>query len=112
MIEGMRNAVTQGMARHINSAEYEICGKTGTAENEGKDHSVFIGFAPKTNPRIAVAVFVENGGWGADLAAPLGALMIEQAMNGKLSGRSELKAEQWEDMDVIPTEYDYDYEDE
>ena len=56
--------------------------------------------------------FVENGGWGADLAAPLGALMIEQAMNGKLSGRSELKAEQWEDMDVIPTEYDYDYEDE
>lgn len=112
VIEGMRNAVTQGTARHINSAEYEICGKTGTAENEGKGHSVFIGFAPKTNPRIAVAVFVENGGWGADLAAPLGALMIEQAMNGKLSGRSELKAEQWEDMDVIPTEYDYDYEDE
>ena len=107
VVEGMRNAVTQGTARHINSKEYEICGKTGTAENSGKDHSVFIGFAPKANPRIAVAVYVENGGWGADLAAPLGALMIEQALNGELSGRSEDKAQQWESLDVIPSEYDY-----
>lgn len=107
VVEGMRNAVTQGTARHINSAEYEICGKTGTAENSGRDHSVFIGFAPKENPRIAVAVYVENGGWGADLAAPLGALMIEQALKGELSGRSETKAEHFESLDVVPSEYDY-----
>ena len=62
----------------------EICGKTGTAENpHGQDHSVFVAFAPKDNPKIAIAVFVENGYWGARWAGPIATLMIEKYLNGK-----------------------------
>ena len=60
-----------------------ICGKTGTAENpHGEDHSIFIAFAPKENPEIAIAVYVENGGWGSTWAAPIATLMIEQYLKG------------------------------
>ncbi len=60
----------------------EICGKTGTAQNpHGKNHSIFIAFAPKDNPRIAVAVVVENAGFGATYAAPIATLMIEKYIN-------------------------------
>ena len=60
-----------------------ICGKTGTAENpHGEDHSIFIAFAPKENPKIAIAVYVENGGWGSTWAAPIATLMIEQYLKG------------------------------
>ena len=59
-----------------------VCGKTGTAQNpHGEDHSIFIGFAPKDNPKIALAVFVENGGWGSTWAVPIGSLMIEKYLN-------------------------------
>jgi penicillin-binding protein 2 len=59
-----------------------ICGKTGTAQNpHGKDHSLFIAFAPRDNPKIAIAVIVENGGYGATWAAPMATLMIEQYLN-------------------------------
>jgi penicillin-binding protein 2 len=62
----------------------EICGKTGTAENpHGQDHSIFIAFAPKDNPKIAIAVFVENGYWGSRWAGPIATLMIEKYLNGK-----------------------------
>lgn len=61
----------------------EICGKTGTAENpHGQDHSIFIAFAPKDNPKIAIAVFVENGYWGSRWAGPIATLMIEKYLNG------------------------------
>jgi penicillin-binding protein 2 len=61
----------------------EICGKTGTAENpHGQDHSIFIAFAPKDNPKIALAVFVENGYWGSRWAGPIATLMIEKYLNG------------------------------
>ena len=64
----------------------EICGKTGTAENpHGQDHSIFIAFAPKDNPQIAIAVFVENGYWGSRWAGPIATLMIEKYLNGKTS---------------------------
>lgn len=106
VVKGMRCAVTEGTGKKARVADYEVCGKTGTAENQGKDHSVFIGFAPKNNPLIAVAVYIENGGWGADLAAPIGGLIIEQALNGELSDYSEEKAVHWEETDVIPTEYE------
>ena len=57
----------------------EICGKTGTAQNpHGEDHSIFIAFAPRENPKIAICVIVENGGFGADYAAPIANLMIER----------------------------------
>ena len=59
-----------------------VCGKTGTAQNpHGEDHSIFIGFAPKDNPKIALAVYVENGGWGSTWAVPIASLMIEKYLN-------------------------------
>ena len=72
---------------------FEACGKTGTAQNHGRDHSAFMGFAPMKNPKIAIAVYVENGGWGADFGVPIGGLMMEQYIMGKLSPSSEKQAE-------------------
>lgn len=101
-IQGMRAAVVSGTCSAINRAAYKICGKTGTAENEGADHSLFIGFAPMENPRIAVAVMVENGGFGADMAAPVASLIIEQALTGKLREFSEYQVACWESETVVP----------
>lgn len=99
VIEGMRLAVEKGTATSIKSS-YPICGKTGTIENPGEDHSAFIAFAPMNNPRIAVAVYVEHGGFGADLAAPMAGLVIEAYLNGKLSTASEGKAKRIEEKKV------------
>ena len=77
-----------------------VCGKTGTAENRGKDHSVFMGFAPMDNPRIAIAVYVENGGFGAVFGVPIGALMMEQYLNGRLSEESEAKAKAFSERSI------------
>ena len=83
--EGMRMAVLGGTCRTANIPGIEVCGKTGTAQNpHGKDHSVFMGFAPYHNPKIAIAVFVENAGFGATFGVPIGALMIEKYLNGKI----------------------------
>ncbi len=92
VVEGMRKAVIGGTCRTANTSMYEVCGKTGTAQNRGKDHSAFMGFAPKDNPKIAIAVYVENGGFGADFGVPIGGLMIEQYLHGKLSAGSESRA--------------------
>ena len=92
VVNGMRAAVTGGTCRGANLPGWEVCGKTGTAQNRGKDHSAFMGFAPKDNPRIAVSVYVENGGWGATYGVPIGALIMEKYLNGKLSPESDLKA--------------------
>ncbi len=92
VIEGMFNAFEKGTARGSRVRGIEICGKTGTAENftsvngekvQFEDHSVFIAFAPKDNPKIAIAVFVENGYWGARWAGPIATLMIEKYLNGE-----------------------------
>ena len=88
----MRAAVTGGTCRAANLPGLDVCGKTGTAQNRGKDHSAFMGFAPMDNPKIAVSVYVENGGWGATYGVPIGALIIEKYLNGKLSPQSEVKA--------------------
>ena len=88
----MRAAVTGGTCRAANLPGLDVCGKTGTAQNRGKDHSAFMGFAPMHNPKIAVAVYVENGGWGATYGVPIGALIMEKYLNGELSAQSELKA--------------------
>jgi penicillin-binding protein 2 len=62
-----------------------ICGKTGTAQNpHGKDHSIFVAFAPKDNPQIAIAVYVENAGFGSTFAAPIASLMIEEYLTGRI----------------------------
>lgn len=92
IVAGMRRAVTGGTCRAADRADYEVCGKTGTAQNHGQDHSIFMGFAPMNNPKIAIAVYVENGGFGADYGVPIGALMMEQYIKGKLSPESEKKA--------------------
>ena len=81
VIYGMQTAVEGkfGTAKSAFLNDITICGKTGTAENpHGDDHSIFIGFAPKKNPQIAIVTYVENGGWGSDLAAPIASLCIEK----------------------------------
>lgn len=97
VIEGMRQAVLGGTCRAANSSAYEVCGKTGTAQNpHGQDHSVFMGFAPRENPKIAICVYVENGSWGATYGVPIGALMMEQYINGGLSEESKVTASEFE----------------
>lgn len=100
VVDGMRWAVAHGTAFGINTSMYQICGKTGTIENAGRDHSAFIGFAPKTNPQIAIAVYVEHGGFGADLAAPMAALIIEEYLKGRLSEASQKKARTLEGITI------------
>ena len=102
---GMQRAVEGGTCRAAYTPEYIVCGKTGTAQNRGHDHSVFMGFAPKDNPKIAIAVYVENGGWGANYGVPLGALMMEQYINGKLSPASEQKAETFANKHISYGDY-------
>ena len=98
VVEGMRRAVEGGTCHSANNPWFETCGKTGTAQNpHGPDHSAFMGFAPRDNPKIAIAVYVENGGWGANFGVPLGALMMEQYINGHLSEASEAKAQVFAD---------------
>ncbi len=101
IVQGMRRAVLQGTCRSANIPGIEVCGKTGTAQNRGHDHSVFMGFAPMNNPKIAIAVYVENGGWGATYGVPIGALMMEQYLNGKLSPESEKKAETFQNRHIV-----------
>ena len=77
--------MTHGTGRHYSIENVAICGKTGTAQNShGKDHSIFIGFAPKDDPKIAVAVVVENAGYGATWAVPIAVLMMEYHIKGEI----------------------------
>ena len=96
VVAGMRGAVLRGTCRAANRSDYEVCGKTGTAQNRGQDHSVFMGFAPKDDPKIAIAVYVENGGFGAEYGVPIGSLMMGQYINGKLSEESMKKADDFQ----------------
>lgn len=91
VIEGMDLAVngeagSGSTARSARLEDITVCGKTGTAENpHGEDHSIFIAFAPKENPQIAIAVYIENGGFGSTWAAPTARLMIEKYLNDSIS---------------------------
>lgn len=86
VVEGMRMAVTGGTCRIGAIPGIEVCGKTGTAQNpHGKDHSAFMGFAPMDNPKIAIAVYVENAGFGATYGVPIGSLMMEMYLNRKIA---------------------------
>jgi penicillin-binding protein 2 len=88
VIDGMELAIWGGegsTARIAQIPGIRICGKTGTAENpHGDDHSIFIAFAPKENPQIAVATYVENGSFGSTYAAPISSLIIEKYLNGEI----------------------------
>ena len=85
VIAGMAGAVRAGTATQASHPEFEVCGKTGTSENpHGKDHSVFFGFAPRNQPKIAIAVYIENAGWGGSYATPVAGLMIEKYLRGDI----------------------------
>jgi penicillin-binding protein 2 len=101
VVQGMRAAVLGGTCRAANLPDIEVCGKTGTAQNRGHDHSAFMGFAPMNNPKIAIAVYVENGGFGAVYGVPIGALMIEQYLKGELSPESETKAAEMQERRIL-----------
>ena len=96
VVAGMRASAMGGTCHELAKYDFVACGKTGTAQNRGHDHSVFMGFAPKDNPKIAVAVYVENGGWGATYGVPIGGLIMEKFINGKLSEASERKATEFQ----------------
>jgi penicillin-binding protein 2 len=103
--DGMQLVVEAGTARIARFGNVVICGKTGTAQNpHGKDHSLFVAFAPRENPKIAIAVMVENSGFGATWAAPVASLMMEQYLTDSIS-RPELY-ERMIKGNLLPTRYD------
>lgn len=94
VIQGLEDVYNYGTAAGFRVEGMKICGKTGTAENkirvagktyQLKDHSIFVAFAPRDNPKIALAVFIENSGYGATWAGPIATLMLEKYINGKIS---------------------------
>jgi len=88
VVDGMDLVINGGpgsTARNAKIQDIVVCGKTGTAENpHGNDHSIFIAFAPKEDPQIAIAVYVENQGFGTTYAAPIASLMIEKYLTGEV----------------------------
>jgi penicillin-binding protein 2 len=106
VVDGMRNVVLNGTGRIAQLDSLTICGKTGTAQNpHGKDHSIFIAFAPMDNPKIAMAVYVENAGFGATWAAPIASLMMEKYL------RREVKRPEMEkrilEANLLPKKEDW-----
>ena len=88
IIEGMEKVINgpNGTAKNSIIKNISFCGKTGTAQNpHGDDHSIFIGFAPKNNPKIAIAVYIENGGYGSKWAAPIASLMTEKYITNSIT---------------------------
>ena len=84
------NVLGTGTRNSAKIKNLNICGKSGTVQNStGEDHSTYVAFAPKDDPKIAIAVYVENGGWSNAFALPIATLMIEQYLNGEI-GRTDL----------------------
>lgn len=107
VIDGMEDAVNQswGTATESRLQNIIMCGKTGTVQNNrGKNHSVFIGFAPRINPKIAIAVIVENGGYGGAYAAPIASFITEQYLTDSLSGRriNGSTVQMYKDANLLP----------
>jgi penicillin-binding protein 2 len=104
IVEGMARAVTGGTCRGINLLpDIEVCGKTGTAENpHGKDHSLFMGFAPKDNPEVAICVIVENAGFGATFAVPIGRLMVQKYMRGEVPASDKYIEDRIANATILP----------
>ncbi len=105
VIEGMRRAAESGTARNAYMPDIEVCAKTGTSQNpHGEDHSVFIAFAPKENPKIAIAVFVENAGWGNTFGGAIAGLMLEKYLKGEVSPAKKWLEERMLNADLINIE--------
>lgn len=105
IVEGMEQVVENGTARA--SAKIDsliICGKTGTIQNpHGEAHSAFVAFGPKINPKIAIAVYIENGVWGARYAAPIASLIIEKYLKGKIAPKRQHFEDEMFNSDLIST---------
>ena len=102
VIDGMERVVTAGTATNAQIPGIRVCGKTGTSENpHGKDHSVFFAFAPKDDPKIAIAVFIENAGWGGTYASPIASLMMEKYLNGEISNNRKWMEERMVEANLI-----------
>ena len=100
-MEGAVSGVPGATARIAAIPGIDVCGKTGTAQNpHGDDHSVFIAFAPKDNPKIAIAVYVENAGFGATYAAPIASLMMEKYLTGTISNTSRYKEQRMLELNL------------
>ena len=106
IIKGMEmavNATDGGTARIARIDSIVVCGKTGTAQNpHGEDHSVFMAFAPKENPRIAIAVLVENAGFGATWAAPIASLMMEKYLKGEIASERKWLENRVSETVILP----------
>lgn len=100
VIHGMRQSVLFGTCRTLSRLPIEVCGVSGMASYKEYNHSVFIGFAPVEDPKIAIAVYVENGGWGAKYAAPIGGYILEKYLNGELSEASMKKVKQIKEQHI------------
>ncbi|SDR67539.1 penicillin-binding protein 2 [Polaribacter sp. KT25b] len=110
VIEAMHEVFKTGTGRWSQVKGIEICGKTGTSENsikmvdgvkvQAEDHSILVAFAPKDNPKIAIAVFVENGGFGSTIAAPITSLMIEKYLNGSISDANKYREQNMLNMSL------------
>jgi penicillin-binding protein 2 len=101
--EGMHDVTVYGTAASVKLPGHEYCAKTGTAQNpHGENHSIFVCFAPKDNPRVAVAVVVENAGYGATWAGPISTLLMEKYLNDTLTTESVKKAEDLSKVDLMP----------
>ena len=101
--EGMHGVTVFGTAAFIKVPGHEFCAKTGTAQNpHGKNHSLFVCFAPKDNPKIAVAVIVENAGFGATWAGPIAGLVMEKYLNDTLTKESKTKVDYLSNVDLMP----------
>ncbi|MDO9261483.1 MAG: penicillin-binding transpeptidase domain-containing protein, partial [Flavobacteriaceae bacterium] len=112
IIKGMFQVFEIGTARYSRMETIQMCGKTGTSENfkringrkvQYEDHSIFIAFAPKDDPKIAIAIFVENGGFGATIAAPIASLMIEKYLTGQV-------LRTWMEQGMIDKSLEYQYQ--
>jgi len=110
VIDGMQLAVEAGTARAAILPGITVCGKTGTSQNRGKDHSVFFGFAPRENPKIAIAVYVEHGGWGGETATPIAGLMIEKYIKREISPEKKQWEERMMDKTAIKVLADNSYQ--
>jgi penicillin-binding protein 2 len=105
VIDGMTRVITNGTGWRARVDSVTVAGKTGTAENpHGKDHSVFIAFAPVENPRIALVVYVEHGEWGGTYAAPIAGLLVEKYLKGKIPAAKKAEEKRILETNLIPAD--------
>ncbi len=105
IVDGMEQVVEKGTGRTTAKLDsLTVCGKTGTIQNpHGEAHSAFVAFSPKINPKIAIAVYIENGVWGAKYAAPIASLIIEKYLKGKIASNRQHFEDAMINSDLIST---------